>query len=152
MKKWLRRIRGAIGMGLTWALAWFGVGMIVLLVLFVSGSQGADVPFPLYWGSLGFLSGVTFSAILGTVEGRRRLEQMSISRFAGWGALAGLLLSGGLIWSGGLAGEALLLGPLFALSGAGCAAGSLVLAKKANDRESRALTAGLSSEEDTEVH
>ena len=30
MKKWLRRIRGAIGTGLTWAAAWFGAGMIML--------------------------------------------------------------------------------------------------------------------------
>ena len=46
MKKWLRRIRGAIGMGLTWAVAWFGAGMIMLLgLLLVTGSTGADVPY-----------------------------------------------------------------------------------------------------------
>ena len=28
MKKWLKRIRGAVGMGLTWAAAWFGFGII----------------------------------------------------------------------------------------------------------------------------
>lgn len=151
MKRWLRRIRGAIGMGLTWALAWFGVGMLVLLAIFASDAQGADVPFPLFWGLLGFLAGISFSAILGTVERRRSLDQMSVSRFAVWGAIAGLLLSGGLIWVGGLAGEALLLGPLFALSGAGCAAGSFVLAKRANDRESRGLTSGLANEEVTEA-
>lgn len=150
MKKWLRRIRGGIGMGLTWAVAWFGVGMIVLLIIVVSGAEGADVPFPLLWGLLGFLAGVTFSGILGTVEGRHRLDQMSVSRFAVWGALAGLLLSGGLVWVAGLAGEALLLGPLFALSGAGCAAGSLALAKKANDRESLAVDVDLMHRGDTD--
>ena len=33
-------------------------------------------------------------AVLGLVEGRRRFDQMSLPRFAGWGAVGGLLLSG----------------------------------------------------------
>ena len=28
MKKWLKRVRGAFGMGLTWAVAHFGVGAV----------------------------------------------------------------------------------------------------------------------------
>jgi len=133
MRKWLRRIRGAIGMGLTWALAWFGAGMILLLIV---GFGAADVPFPLGFGLLGFLAGVTFSAVLGIVEGRRRFDQMSLPRFAAWGGVGGLLLSGIFVPVAGLGGDVLLvLGPVFALSGAGCAAGSLVLARVAEDRE-----------------
>ena len=60
MKKWLRRIRGAIGMGLTGAAAWFGAGMIILLgLLLLTGSTGADVPYPLGFGAFGFVAGVT---------------------------------------------------------------------------------------------
>ena len=132
MKKWLRRIRGAIGMGLTWAIAWFGAGLVLLLVV---GFGAADVPFPLLFGLLGFLSGVTFSGVLGIVEGRRRFDQMSLPRFAGWGAVGGLLLSGIFAWAAGLGGEFLVLGPVFALSGAGCTAGSLALARMAENRE-----------------
>jgi hypothetical protein len=132
MRKWLRRIRGAIGMGLTWAAAWFGAGLILLLTV---GVGAADVPFPLFFALLGFLAGVTFSGVLGIVEGRRRFDQMSLPRFAAWGAIGGLLLSGIFAWAAGLGGEFLVLGPLFALSGAGCAAGSLALARKAEDRE-----------------
>lgn len=133
MRKWLRRVRGAIGMGLTWAAAWFGAGLILLLIV---GVGAADVPFPLFFALLGFLGGVTFSGILGIVEGRRRFDQMSIPRFAAWGGLGGLLLSGILVAAAALGGEALLfLGPLFALSGAGCAAGSLALARMADDGE-----------------
>ncbi len=132
MKKWLRRIRGAIGMGLTWAAAWFGAGLILLLVV---GVGAADVPFPLFFGLLGFLAGVTFSGVLGIVEGRRRFDQMSLPRFAVWGGVGGLLLSGVLVLVGGLAGEILVLGPVFALAGAGCAAGSLGLARLAEVRE-----------------
>jgi hypothetical protein len=133
MKKWLRRIRGAIGMGLTWAAAWFGAGLILLLVV---GVGAADVPFPLFFGLLGFLAGVTFSGILGIVEGRRRFDQMSLPRFAVWGGVGGLLLSGILALATGLGGELLVLGPSFALSGAGCAVGSLALARRAGDRAS----------------
>jgi len=134
MKGWLRRIRGAIGMGLTWAIAWFGAGLGLLLVV---GFGAADIPFPIVFGVFGFLAGVTFSGVLGIVEGRRSFEQMSLPRFAAWGAVGGLLLSGIFAWAVGLGGEFLVLGPVFALSGAGCAAGSLALARKAQDRELR---------------
>ena len=131
MKKWLRRIRGAVGMGLTWGVAWFGAGVALLLVV---GVGAADVPFPLGFGLLGFLAGVTFSGVLGIVEGRRRFDQMSLPRFAVWGGVGGLLLSGTFVLATGLGWEVLVLGPVFALSGAGCAAGSLALARTAEDR------------------
>ena len=132
MKKWLRRIRGAIGMGLTWAIAWFVAGLGLLLVV---GFGAADVPFPIFFGLLGFLAGATFSGVLGIVEGRRRFDQMSLSRFAAWGAVGGLLLSGILVLVTGLGGEFLVLGPVFALAGAGCATGTLALARRAEQRE-----------------
>ena len=62
MKTWLRRIRGAVGMGLAWAAAWFGAGIGLLLVV---GLDAADVPFPLFFGLLGFLAGAIFSGVLG---------------------------------------------------------------------------------------
>lgn len=137
MKKWLRRIRGAIGMGLTWAIAWFCAGIALFLVV---GVGAADVPFPLVFGAFGFLAGVLFSGVLGIVEGRRRFDQMSLPRFAGWGAVGGLLLSGifalAVILAGDTTPEILVLGPVFALAGAGSAAGSLALARKAEERES----------------
>ncbi|MBT8479362.1 MAG: hypothetical protein KJO06_10630 [Gemmatimonadetes bacterium] len=138
MKKWLRRIRGALGMGLTWAIAWFAAGMVLLLIV---GPDAADVPFPLGFGFLGFLAGVTFSGVLGIAEGRRRFEQMSLPRFAGWGAVGGLLFSGIFVLAADLGSAILVLGPVFALSSAACAAGSLALARTAEDRES--LEAGV---------
>jgi hypothetical protein len=137
MTKWLRRLRGAIGMGLTWAVAWFGAGLILLLIV---GTGAADVPFPLFFGFLGFLAGVTFSAVLAALERRRRVDQMSLPRFAGWGAVGGLLLSGTFVTAAALGGETLwgemlVLGPVFALAGAASAAGSLALARMAKHRE-----------------
>lgn len=133
MKKWLRRIRGALGMGLTWAAAWFVAGIALLLVV---GVGAADVPFPLGFALLGFLAGITFSGVLGMVEGRRRFDQTSLPRFAVLGGVGGLLFSGVFVLVAALGADALLvLGPVFALSGAGCAAGSLALARMAEDRE-----------------
>lgn len=131
MDTWLRRLRGAIGMGLVWAAVWFGAGIALLLVV---GFGAADVPFPLGFGFLGFLAGVTFSGVLGVVERRRRFEEMSIPRFAAWGAVGGLLLSAIFVPLAALgAGGFLVLAPIFAAASAGCAAGSLALARRAQD-------------------
>jgi len=143
MNKWLRRIRGAVGTGLTWAAAWFGAGMILLLgLVLVTGSTGADVPYPLGFGAMGFVAGVTFSVVLGLAEGRRRFDQMSLPRFAGWGAVGGFSLSAIFVSAVALGegpaflGNLVVLGPIFATAGAACAAGSLVLARRADGRES----------------
>lgn len=131
MRNWLRRIRGAIGMGLIWAMTWFGAGLILLLVV---GVGAADVPFPLFFGLLGFLAGVTFAGILGIAERRRTFDQMSLPRFAAWGGVGGFLLS--VVLAVVLGGDAFpILGSIFALSGAGCAAGTLALARRAKDRQ-----------------
>ena len=142
MKKWLRRIRGAIGMGFAWAGAWFSAGMIMLLgFLLTTGSTGADVPYPLGFGAFGFVAGVMFSGILGLVEGRRRFDQMSLPRFAGWGAMGGLFLSAVFVVAVALTEDIsflsnlVVLGPVFAVAGAGSAASSLAIARKGEDRE-----------------
>jgi hypothetical protein len=133
MKRWLRRLRAAIGIGLTWAAAWFGAGLVLLLIV---GVGAADVPFPLFFGLLGFLAGVTFSGVLGVVERRRTLDQMSLPRFAAWGAVGGLLLAVLFVLAAGLGEGILVLGPVFALSSAACAAGSLALARRAGEPSS----------------
>lgn len=131
MERWVRRIRGAVGVGLSWAAAWFGAGMILLVIV---GPDAADVPFPLGFGLLGFLAGMTFSGILGLAEGRRTFQEMSLPRFALWGALGGFVFSALFVTATGLGAWAYLgLGGLFAASGAVCAAGSLALARRGDD-------------------
>ena len=136
MKRWLRRIRGAVGMGLTWAAAWFGVWATVGLVSLVinGGGLGAladTVMFPV----AGFVAGAAFSVILGIAEGRRRFDEMSLPRFAGWGAVGGLLLFGLAGGAGGGIYGMVVNGSIMALLCSGSAAGSLALARKADDRE-----------------
>lgn len=132
MTQWLRRIRGAIGIALTWAAAWFGAG---ILLARVPGFY-SDLPFALLFAPLGFVTGVIFSGILGALERRRRFDRLSLSHFAGWGAVSGLLLSGAFVVGAALRGESwwgefLVFGPPLALSSAVSAAGSLALARRA---------------------
>jgi hypothetical protein len=136
MKQWGRRIRAAIGMGLTWGAAWFGAG---ILLARVPGFY-SDLPFALLFAPLGFVSGIMFSGVLVVIEGRRGFDRMSLSRFAGWGAVSGLLLSGIFVAGAALRGEALwgeflVFGPVLAMASAVCAAGSLALARRAERRE-----------------
>ena len=132
MWKWLRRIRGVIGMGFVWAFAWSAVGFIPRWVL---GNE-TDLPFPILFGGLGFFAGVTFAVLLVLTEGRRRFEQMSVRRFAAWGAMGGLMLSALFVRGAHLAwGEVLAISTTFAVASAVCASGSLTLARRAAMRE-----------------
>jgi hypothetical protein len=146
MKKWLRRIRGALGTGLTWAVAWGGAGTIVMLGFLLRTGSRPDAPFPLVFGVFGFVAGVIFSGVLGLVEGRRRFDQMSLPRFAAWGAAGGFLLAAAFVLAVSLTGDPAFLwnlvvvGPLFAVAAAGSAAGSLALARRAQDRGSLEAT------------
>ena len=132
MRKWLRRVRGAIGMGVIWAAAWSAVGLVPRWLFGID----TDAPFPLVFGVLGFIAGVTFSGVLVLTEGRRRFDQMSLPRFAGWGAIGGLLLSA-LFAKGASLGwhDVLAIAPTFAIACAVCASGSLALARRVVRRE-----------------
>ena len=132
MRKWLRRIRGALGMGFTWATAWFAVGFVPRWVFGVY----TDLPLPLLFGALGFMAGVTFSGLLVLTEGRRRLDQLSLPRVAGWGAIGGVLLSALFVRGASLGwGEVLAISTTFALASAVSASGSLALAGRAVRRD-----------------
>ena len=134
MKKWLRRVRGALGMGLTWAVAWFGAGVIFLSGLLVFGTPPVGtglvevVANSILLAVSGFIGGAAFSVVLGIVEGRRRFDELSLARFAAWGALGGALL-----WIP--SGEGVQTVVILSLMGAGSAAGSLALARRAEDKE-----------------
>jgi hypothetical protein len=138
MKQWGRRIRAAIGMGLTWGAAWFGAG---ILLARVPGFY-SDLPFALLFAPLGFATGVIFSRLLVAIERRRSFDGVSLSRFAGWGAVSGLLLSGifvvaAALRGGSVWGEFLVFGPPLVMASAVCAAGSLAMARRTERRELR---------------
>jgi hypothetical protein len=140
MKKWLRRIRGAVLMGLTWALAWLPVGLLIGVILDPDGSM--DEPWVAVGTFPGFLAGVVFSVVLGIAAARRKLDELSVATVGGWGAVAGLLI-GSLPFVLGNQDpdvERVWLLPVVVISSvtllsAVSAAGSLVLARKSQKRE-----------------
>lgn len=151
MKKWWRRIRGAIRMGLIWGAAWSAAGALLARV----PGLYSDLPFALLFAPLGFVTGIIFSGVLVAIEGRRRFDSMSLSRFAAWGAASGLLLSGIFAVAAALRGasfwgELLVFGPALASAAAVCAAGSLAVARRAERRELRGSSGAPAEAELTE--
>jgi uncharacterized membrane protein YdcZ (DUF606 family) len=119
-------------MGVTWAAALFVVGFVPRWVF----GFYADLPFPILFGALGFIAGVIFSGLLVLTEGRRRFDEMSLPRFAAWGATGGLLLSALFVRGAALGwDEVLAISTTFAVASAACAAGSLAVARRAVRRE-----------------
>jgi hypothetical protein len=138
-----RRLRGALGTGLAWAVGWSVVGALFGL--------GTAIAYPGVFGVLesiakngagfamyGFVGGSLFSVVLGLAEGRKRFDELSLLRFTGWGGAGGGLL--GLVvvatdmWAVGspVSIDVALVG-VAGILGAGCAAGSLALARSADD-------------------
>jgi hypothetical protein len=142
MRKWPRQVRAAAGLGLTWAVAWAPCGLLMGWVF--GGNSVTPDEFPLDdWltpmASLGFLGGATFSIVLRIADGRRRFDQLSLTRFGAWGALGGLIAGvlavamwqldsglGPVLWDR----ATLLIGSSILLS-AISASGTLALARKA---------------------
>lgn len=142
MKSWLRRIRGALGMGLTWGATGFVAGMAIELIhnLWPNPIGAAVDIWPAVLAYPAFLGGVAFSVVLGIAGRRRRFDELSVPVVAAWGAVGGVLVSlaPAAMVAVGLASANLpvgqitlaLLGP-FTVGGAVAAAGSLLMARRA---------------------
>jgi hypothetical protein len=141
MNKWLQRIRGAVGIGLTWAAGWAPVGAIAgwVIGMFLGFPLGAvTANYALMFGVLGFIGGTIFSTVLSLADGRRSFDQLSLPRFVAWGALGGLFLGGLAVSAEVLGAGPTMLGAVITgastLLGAGSAAGTLVIAKAAHSQ------------------
>jgi hypothetical protein len=153
LRKWLRRLRGAIGPGLTWAAAWALLGLLIGVASTLLPGLPWDAFFGIFDAPLpalavpGFVGGAIFSVVVGIAARHRRFEELSVARFAAWGALGGLLLSlvPAVLAAAHLATlrpdlvpwglTATICAPLTVL-GALSAAGSLALARMAGTRHS----------------
>jgi hypothetical protein len=135
MTKWLRRLRGAVLMGLTWAVVWVPVALLISMIVDPDGSM--DEPWILVGAYPGFLSAVVFSMVIWIAERRRRFDELSLTRVGAWGAVAGLLV-GMVPFVGGSNSTNLptwllmfaIIGPITLLS-AVSAGGSLALSRRA---------------------
>ena len=93
MKKWLRRLKGVLGMGLIWGVIWGLVGGFVMEAIVDPQGKIGDM-WPPFFAMLGFAGGTLFSIMLWITEGHRRFDELSLPRFTGLGALGGLLMGG----------------------------------------------------------
>jgi drug/metabolite transporter (DMT)-like permease len=93
MKKWFRRIRAALGMGVIWGIIWGLVGGFVMEGIVDPNGEIGDM-WPPFFAMLGFAGGTLFSVILWISEGRRRFDELSLPRLTGLGSLGGLLMGG----------------------------------------------------------
>jgi hypothetical protein len=146
VKKWLRRVRGAVGLGLSWGVAGFlvGAGIEVIHNVWPTPLGSMVDLWPAALGYPAFFGGVVFSTVLGIAGRGRRFDDLSLGSFAAWGAVGGLIVSlipaamvaMGLVtpniplWQ--ITGA--LVGPL-TVGGAVAASGSLTIARMAEDRE-----------------
>lgn len=86
----LRRLRGALVVGLVWGGAWAVVGGAIMEGIVDPRGAVVDM-WPQLLGMVGFLGGVIFAGLVGLAGRRRSLDEFSHAEFAGLGALAGVL-------------------------------------------------------------
>lgn len=135
MTTWMKRVRGAIGMGVVWALVWAPAAVVVGLL--VDPDDSMDEMWPMIGALPGFLGGVLFSVVLAFAARRRRLGELRTGRVALWGAAAGLAVGALPFLIGDAATVAgarwllptVVMGTITLLS-AGSAAASLAIARK----------------------
>ena len=133
MKGFLKRLRGIIGTGLTWAVGFVAIGLGDIVVHgsweYIFRRMPGDV-------ILGFIFGGAFAVVLSVAERHRRLEDLSLWRVALWGASGAFLTLGAtylVFWGELLAvnwGEVLWL----ALIAGGFSSGSLALARRGESK------------------
>jgi hypothetical protein len=86
-------------MGVTWAVGWAVAGVLMgVSSLLLPGLpwdaffQVFDAPLPAL-AVPGFFAGLFFSTVLGIAGRHRKFSELSLPRFAAWGAVGGLLLT-----------------------------------------------------------
>lgn len=97
MNNVLRKLRGMLGMGITWGVGWAIVMFIIGTIIGIVDPDAID-PGEEPWrlagvvSLVGFLSGTAFAAIFAGAERRRKIRELSVLRSAFWGALGGAVL------------------------------------------------------------
>lgn len=137
MRAFLRKCRGALGMGITWGIAWAAIFAALSVVVGIFDPDSIDPgegPLRLGWiGAIfGFVSGVAFGATLALADGRRVLSKLSVGRAALWGAIGTAAFP---LFTAVDNSMLILVCPI----GAALAAGSVAIAKRAELRAGEEL-------------
>ncbi len=93
MRRWLRKIRGALGIAFAWAASWAVAETVIVGGLVLAGGStlpaGALGAIALSGAGVGFLSGLAFSAVFGAINRHRTLDDIRVGPTALLGAAAG---------------------------------------------------------------
>ena len=92
MSAFLRKCRGVLGIGLTWAIGWAAVFAALWAGIRIFDPASIDPGEGLArtaWigGVFGFISGAAFAVLLALADGRKTLRDLSPLRAALWGAV-----------------------------------------------------------------
>ena len=90
MKKWMTGIRGSVLMVVLWVIGW-GLGFGGIMEVVDPDGKIQDV-WPTVLAVPGLIGGVLFSGMLALGESGRSFDQISLVRFALWGAATGIVL------------------------------------------------------------
>ena len=142
----LRKLRGIVGTGISWAFGWSIVGTTIHWSLGLLGLVGSPdmMVAPYMYGLLGFYGGSVFGGVLALTEYKRLLAELHLGRVAVWGALAGLFVpvvyhllgsGAGLSWFSYFwtSPEAWISLAIITPLGAGSAAGMTAIARSSSD-------------------
>ena len=135
MPRWVRVIRGMLGMGVTFSV---GVGVVasVLAVIpwLLDGGDPEMIRLVVASSMWAFPMGVAFSGVLALTRRGRAFDKLSLPHFAALGAGAGLLLYGVLAlnaWDAWSTSQAIGNAAILVFLGSGSATATLLLARRA---------------------
>lgn len=129
----MRRLKGALGMSVTWGIGGALLGGAVQFLTAIGGAISA--PWIPLLGLTGAISGFAFSGVLAFAGRNRSFSELSLSRFAMWGAVGGAIVAVPalvLIGVETVAGFAAVMA-VSALGSSIAATGTLALARFASD-------------------
>jgi hypothetical protein len=91
----MRRLRGLVGVGMTWSVAWALIGAAIGLVIGAVSPElvgSSVVEWALGLGAYGLVSGVGFGGLLAYHESRKSVAELSPGRAAIWGVLGAVMV------------------------------------------------------------
>jgi hypothetical protein len=97
MSRFLRNLRGALGIAATWGVSWALIGATLSIITGIVDPPSIDAgegPLPIgaIFGAVGAISGFAFGLVMSFAERRRSLRDLSIGRAALWGVLGAAAL------------------------------------------------------------
>ena len=113
----VRRLRGALGIGVTWGVLCATIGLVLGLVVGVVSPDQIDPgegpgKVAAVLGLVGFLSGLGFAGLFFVAERRRTIHELSLGRVALWGLLGAAAIP---LLTGADPSVGLITGPMGAL-------------------------------------